>query len=530
MGNWVEPTSDSVGEELHERKVLSTPAAESGYFWGGESLSFNHACKHFVVVGATGSGKSITLNMLMQSVLSKIGSGKPNGRKRRAIIYDPKSDLVSLICGMLPRGIKLRILNPLDARFAPWDISADVLTETDALEFASILIPRNERESSPYFTDSARAMVAAVISRFATAIPGKWTLRDVLLAFNSKKRLESMLAHEDTKHLLDHFQPDNGKNFAGVKSTIDTVLAAFRPIAALLHYSSASRPPLDQGGGDEQIDRTPFSLRRWIVEKEESVLVFGNNENAREATDTLNRLFFRQLSKILISRDGVMEGDETWIFLDELREAGRLDGLRQLLLRGRSKGVAVAMGFQDVQGIYAVYNEHEGAEIVGAAQNLVLLHINPSAPETAEWASKVFGTRRAEERSRTRSHGSELSVSSQMQLVPNLLPIVFTQLPLPAEGEQFHYFGYTNTQKHGRGYYEWSFLEKEGPLKKAGSIESDFETQTDPRSFHMSDWGEGDAELIKALKIDLSDQSPSSRATHNQNNLTEKPERNPLLE
>jgi type IV secretory pathway TraG/TraD family ATPase VirD4 len=526
MGTWTEPPSESFGEGLSERRVISTPSAESGYFWGGESLAFEQACKHFVVVGGTGSGKTITLNMLMQSVLCKIGTGKPNSTKRRAVIYDPKSDLVRLICGLLPEGVKLRILNPLDARFAPWDISADVLTETDALEFASILIPRNERESNPYFPDSARALVAAVIERFITAIPGKWSLRDVLLAFNSKKRLASILAHEETKYLLDHFQPENERNFAGVKSTIDTALAAFRPIAALLHNTTAAALPLEQRSENEKIERTPFSLKRWILDQEESVLVLGSNENAREATDTLNRLFFRQLSKFLISRDGVIEKDETWIFLDELREAGRLDGLRQLLLRGRSKGVAVAMGFQDVQGIYAAYGEHEGAELIGAAQNLVLLHINPSAPKTAEWASSVFGTRRLEERSRTRGDGG-LSVSLQMQMVPNLLPILFTQLPLPAQEQRVHYFAYTNTQKHGRGYYEWSFLEKEGALKKADRNVSEFESQTDLNRFRLSDWDERDIKLTKALQVDLSDQIPSNHVTPNHNEPT--PIRNPLL-
>jgi hypothetical protein len=80
-------TLTPVGKALRERAIKSTPS-RPGYFWGGESLTFEEACKHFVTVGCTGSGKSITLNLLLQSVLSKMRSG--DGVRRRAIVYDAK--------------------------------------------------------------------------------------------------------------------------------------------------------------------------------------------------------------------------------------------------------------------------------------------------------------------------------------------------------------------------------------------------------------------------------------------------------
>lgn len=454
--NVFSPT-DLVGTEVKRGEIQSAPS-EPGYFWAGRSLTFKEACQHFLVVGATGSGKSITLNLLMQSIVTKYS--KPDGVKRRAVVYDAKADLINLLGGLCGGMERVKILNPLDERFTPWDISADITNDIDASELAAMLIPKNERENSPYFTNTARSLVAGVVKRLIAACAEEsrkrklkaWTLRDVIEPFESTERLSQFLDHPKTRYLQDHFSPENAKNFAGVKSTVDTCLEVYRSVAALMDASP----------------NAPISLKEW-VENGESVLVLGNHELSREATDTLNRLILQQLSKALIARDGVInpECDETWIFLDELREAGALQGLRQLLLRGRSKGVAVAMGFQDVEGIFAAYGEHEGAEIIGATQNTVILHLNPSAPKTAQWASDVFSSRRDIVATDSTNYGERNSSWGQQrsaQLVPNVYPIQFVELPMPTPEEGLQFYSFTHSDGYRHFHYGWNndFLERQG--------------------------------------------------------------------
>lgn len=474
------PEEERVGEKITRFKP-DRPNFEEHYYWAGENLTFDEACKHLIVIGATGAGKSIVLNLLMQSVFAKFG--RKLSVKNRALVYDSKCDLASTISGLAPQA-KIVFFNPLDDRFTPWNIADDVVTETDAYEFASILIPKNEKESSPYFSDTARSLIAGVIKRFNAATKPKnsyWTLRDLILAFKTTKGLESILSDNAvTDYLREHFQPDNSKNFAGVKSTVDNTLAQYRPIAALL-ASAKNRP---------------VSLTEWL--QGEGVLLIGNHENAREATDTYNRLIFRQLSKMLMAREGRIQNDRTWIFLDELREAGVLPGLRQLLLRGRSKGVAVAMGFQDLEGIYAAYGEHDGAEIVGAAQNAMILHINPTAPKTAQWASSMFGSRRGvKQTTSTNIQSSEMTEGSsdQLGLIENVLPIQFTQLPMPSAGAELEYYSFTNTRRFGESSYKWAWLEEHGPLKKSGR-QADFESVKDLHRMELKDWNKDDRERL----------------------------------
>lgn len=464
-----------VGSVIGTRSTESTPAAP-GYFWGGESLPFEEACKHFIAIGGTGSGKSITLNLLAQSVLLKMGQG--DGVRRRAVIYDPKSDLGSFLAGVNP-AVKMTIMNPMDRRFSPWDIAADVTTETDALEFASILIPKNERENSPYFNDTARSLIAGVVKRFnATIQPGeRWTLRDLVLACETTAALRAVLNFEGTLYLQEHFHPDNARNYAGVKSTLDNAMSLYRPIAALAATARGK----------------PLSLKRWL-ESEDSVLLLGNHESAREATDTLNRLIFRQLSKLIIDRPGTAKSEETWIFLDEVREAGALAGLRQLLLRGRSKGVALAMGFQDTEGMYAAYGVHEAAEIIGAAQNIKLLHLNPSAPATVELASRMFSSRRDYVSAKSVTVGQQISTTSNrhLDLVPNVLPVEFVELPMPSPRHGLGYFVFTNTKGFGRGRYSWEFLETHGPIGVVAPSFPDFEPTDDPSAMQLRPWDQRD--------------------------------------
>ena len=66
-------------------------------------------------------------------------------------------------------------------------------------------------------------------------------------------------------------------------------------------------------------------------------------------------------------------------FLDDVREAGKLDGLSRLLNQGRTKGACVVLGFQDSDGMRDVYGEYVANELVGQCANKAILRVeNPN--------------------------------------------------------------------------------------------------------------------------------------------------------
>lgn len=107
-----------------ERKAEKiTRKGDPGIPWGGTFLPASAAITHCAVVGATRSGKTLTLRLLMQSVLRSIGAG----RSHRALVSDSEKDMMSLLHGMGLR-CPIKTLNPLDKRCVAWDIPAGVRT------------------------------------------------------------------------------------------------------------------------------------------------------------------------------------------------------------------------------------------------------------------------------------------------------------------------------------------------------------------------------------------------------------------
>ena len=83
----------------------------------------------------------------------------------------------------------------------------------------------------------------------------------------------------------------------------------------------------------------------------------------RAAIDTITQLLGKRLSEQVLATEERPKDRQhtTWFFLDEVRQAGRLDGLSALITKGRSKGAVVLLGFQGIE----VYGREAANELVG---------------------------------------------------------------------------------------------------------------------------------------------------------------------
>ena len=118
------------------------------------------------------------------------------------------------------------------------------------------------------------------------------------------------------------------------------------------------------------------------------MLVLGNDDSARAAIDPLNRLIFQRASELLLQQ-GNSRTRRTWVFLDEVKEAGKLEGLPRLLSKGRSKGTCVALGFQSMLGMEAVWGSETAYEILGQCNNQAWLKV--ADEKSAKVASGTLG-------------------------------------------------------------------------------------------------------------------------------------------
>ena len=377
------------------------------FIWAGDEFDRGLGDEHYLVVGASGSGKSTLINHVLHSVVSD-----PDVR---ALVYDPKQELVPFLYGIrdfTPTGSgkifsSVVLLHPFDARGAAWNMAADIDSPISARQLATILVSDPESgggSSEGFFTSAVRDILAGILLAFIECVPtaGKWTFRDVLLTLLYEPYLNFILDLKVTRGkkafpLLYRLKTSyfgetaDPRTRANIRATINAKLAVYEPVAAAWHQASQQ----DRFGGW-------FSLQEWVDEspgtgQPGSILVLGNDESARAALDPINQALFRRATELVLARrertaqEKQSGENQIWFFLDEVREAGKLDGLGRLLTKGRSKNACVVMGFQDIDGMREVYGKEVANEICAQFNNAALLRVN--SPETAQWASDLFGRR-----------------------------------------------------------------------------------------------------------------------------------------
>jgi len=337
-------------------------------WWGTLEIPASCGPEHFIMIGAPGSGKTTLLQLTLQSVLPHIR----NGSNRRAVVYDPKREIYPTLLGMGVPEDRIIISNPFDLRSSAWDIAADVTAPATALEIATILVP-SRSEIQPFFPDAARGLLGGVMECLLLVAPRKWTFRDVVLALRNEKRLKRLLTLADsTAHLVEKYISGTEAH-RDISSTIENVMRRLSFIAAAWEHTT-----------------TTFSLQDWI--QHESILLLGNTPALESTHQQFNNALLHRLSQLILTQPEAREQPippQHWIFIDELRRAGKLDHLPALMVEGRSKGACIVLAFQDLPGFSEVYGEKLAREIVGSCRNKGFLKIIDW--DTAKFASDYFG-------------------------------------------------------------------------------------------------------------------------------------------
>ena len=376
------------------------------FAFGGKSFPLSAANRHLFYLGATGSGKTVSLRLLYQSFLPEVGLHAHEGGYR-AVLYDAKQDLLGQLWQMNLR-CPIVLASPFDVRSARWRISADCTSPAVAFDIAHILCPVSEKSAQPFFEQASVAVLFGVLKAMHLRAPSQWELRHVALVTRTEHHLRELLSQTvHTRYLVRRYLQD-GKLSQSVLATLDSKMESYAILAALWERASAS-----------------FSLQDFVVG--ESILVLGSFEAARQAGDCLNRALMARLSQLLLAQPD-SGTRKTLVCFDELREAGFLQNLGSLALRGRSRGIILAAGAQDTQGLEQVYGKAVAQELLGQFGFKAILKLE--SPDTAQWAASLYATTEVKEQhgqmSRTLggeemqfSHGVSETLRERDVVLPN---------------------------------------------------------------------------------------------------------------
>jgi len=460
------------------------PPDDCGVFHGGRRV-----CKrtnaHTLLVSTTRGGKSTLMRLMMQDILPDVDRPVSNVR---AVIYDPKGETYDLVAGM---GLEsaLVTLDPFDVRSFAWDMCRDVKSQKSAKNLARILVPeaKGAHTSDGFFRRVLRLLITHVVHGFIK-IGKPWTFRHVLTAMDEDEvlkqvALRSPAARNDLKRIFRGRQ----ETLNDILVTIAEQLQDYRIIASLWDHARRE-------------GRT-FSIADW--HRTQRILILPAPEDDTEQSDSsdsiacLNRMLFALISQVILKgREAHAQAipPRTWIFLDELRFAGRLPGLTKLLTMGASKGARVVVAFQDISGLRVAVGKDNAEEIASLCANQAFLRAGCN--EMAQWMVSQFGKERVTQREVTTSTTGESTAYRRVEQTV-LLDSDFLNLPLPNPDPPYGDLeGYFKTAEHGLWHARLSvrklFDEVLIPPKRPGHLESEALLRPD-RQQELEPWTDEDS-------------------------------------
>ena len=224
----------------------TAPAAlcfnEDLMFWALRNLPVEEAVKHLAIIGCIGSGKSTLIQLFLQSIAPRFRADR--AEPEQLILFDGKCDALPQLAalGLNPEdeSQNIYILDPNDERCAVWDLAEATRTPLMARYLATLLVPE-ERSNAPFFPDSARDLIFAVL--LGLGVPGnpKWDFRALICALDSRERIRGITArHPRAKVIAERILSDEKHSF-GVLSSLGTKIVRFESVPALWNTAPSAR-------------------------------------------------------------------------------------------------------------------------------------------------------------------------------------------------------------------------------------------------------------------------------------------------
>ena len=325
-------------------------------------MSVDRETRHILVMGAVGSGKTQMIWHLLNLVIQ---------RGDRAIIYDNKGEFTA--------GIKSCILfAPWDSRSSVWDIASDCRSKQNARDLAAQLIPANDKD--PMWSNASRAILTGMIVSLQVTKEFDWGFRDIADLIP--------LPIAEIHGIMKKYNPEGMRSVEDASRTTQSILINLSAFMSVIF-------DLADAWGDVPKERR-FSLRSWLENstRKKVLILQGDNSNRQLAHAYINGMISCVSGMVCSPNFQDSTTRKIWVFLDEMAQIGKLDNISPMLEVGRSKGVRVVIGTQDIaqlRNLYGQHNTEAWASMIGTS-----IYGRMAGGETAEWISKRIGSREVE--------------------------------------------------------------------------------------------------------------------------------------
>ena len=355
---------------------------------GGVNIPHSAEPYHLFVVGSTGSGKSVAITQLMDDIERRgdIALVVDSGGEFCSRYYTPGRDY---------------IINPFDARCAPWSPTAEMAGPWDAESLAKSMVPDGTGDSKEW-NGYAQTFVTAVIRRLAEI--GRLSIKDLLYTVQAAPI-------EDLTALL-------AGTSAAAQLTSDKTFGSIRTIAAnyLGTYSYLEDNP------------NPFSVSKFIVEEKPGFIFITYREDQLDSVRNMVSCVLDIASRTILALPA-SKTRRVWLIIDEFASIGKVQSIEAVATKARKMGGCLLLGLQSVSQLQDRYGDKTAQTILSCLSSWLVLRC--SDVDTAEYISKYIGdseiSRMTRGESSSESGGSD-SLNEQIQTQRAVMPVELQRL------------------------------------------------------------------------------------------------------
>ncbi|MGB7441822.1 MAG: type IV secretion system DNA-binding domain-containing protein [Coleofasciculaceae cyanobacterium] len=315
----------------------------------------------FFTVGSPGSGKSVSISELLQTMRQRSDF--------RAFVFDRNGEMLEKFYreGDI-------IFNPNDQRSVQWSHKNE---PTRAETIAAALIPSDPKE--PFFSDAARSLLSDLYERCHNSAE-VW---EVISTFTQEEIQTFCQGGLSSRYL------DNPKTGGSVMSTLVNHARFYRDLSQLAS---------DNG----------FSFMEWAASEDKRWVWLPLFESDAELYKPLYSCAFELMIRGLLSQEG--RSVKTAVVIDELGALNKLTSLTRLGAEARKFGGSLVLGTQSTAQIKKVYGRDDGEIVLQCTATKLIL--NCRDPQTAETFAKVIGQQERVDIAKSHTPRSGLTLTS----------------------------------------------------------------------------------------------------------------------